>query len=38
MTLHVLAEGIKEALRFVAAYFKALLCELDNNIQLELSL
>ena len=38
MTLYILMEGIKEALRPVAAYYKAIREEFDNNIQLELPL
>ena len=38
MTLYMLMEGIKEALRSVAAYYKIIRQEFDNNIQLELPL
>ena len=38
MTLYMLMEGIKEALKSVAAYYKEIRQEFDNNIQLELPL
>jgi hypothetical protein len=38
MTLYILADGIREALKSVAAYYKSIREEFDNNIQMELPL
>ena len=38
MTLYILADGIKEALINVAAYYKQLIDDVDKNIQMELPL
>jgi len=38
MTFYMLANGIKEALRSVAAYYKSIREEFDSNIQMELPL
>ena len=38
MTSYILADGIREVLRSVAAYYKSMREEFDNNIQMELPL